>query len=314
MGESLGAGVWRFVVDVPHNRPRTVNVYGVDTGDGFVLVDVGWDEASWRSLVDGLRLAGARLSDVAGVVLTHGHPDHAGLAARIQNEVGCWVKAHPAEGRWMGDAAVRRRADNRARWPDLLGLPEPAVESMRERAERARAMAAPAVLDPLDDGGIVGGRLRAIRTAGHSPGHLCLVDRSGDVFSGDHVLPDLVSPLYLGVDSPNPLRDFFDGIERLEAPPPGRLLPGHGDPVTEPAARFAAVRAHYANRLRLLLAEIDPRDPSAVSPWVLAQRLPHRQQWTSMSSLTRTNAAIEVLALLRFAESAGLVAPLRPER
>ncbi|MFC5753315.1 MBL fold metallo-hydrolase, partial [Actinomadura rugatobispora] len=100
-------GVWRLPVVVERNVPPTVNVYAIESGGRFVLVDAGWDDTSLASLRDGLHALGAGLADVEGVVLTHGHPDHAGLAARLQEHTGCWVGAHRSSGLCISCSAAR---------------------------------------------------------------------------------------------------------------------------------------------------------------------------------------------------------------
>ena len=61
-----------------------VNVYALDDGDGWTIVDTGMDSrrtrAIWQGLLDG-PLAGR---PVTRVIVTHHHPDHIGLAGWFQ--------------------------------------------------------------------------------------------------------------------------------------------------------------------------------------------------------------------------------------
>lgn len=57
-------------------------VYAVESPRGPVLIDAGWHhEDAWTALRDGLGTFGIDVADVHGVVVTHFHPDHSGLAA-----------------------------------------------------------------------------------------------------------------------------------------------------------------------------------------------------------------------------------------
>jgi glyoxylase-like metal-dependent hydrolase (beta-lactamase superfamily II) len=103
-------GLWVIPVPIPINPLRYVLVHAFEsTGDGLVLVDAGWDTPeAWGGLTDGLATIGADVADVRGVLVTHIHPDHYGLAARVRSASGGWVALHPA------DAALRRLDAGRA--------------------------------------------------------------------------------------------------------------------------------------------------------------------------------------------------------
>ena len=68
-----------------------VNFYVIDHGDRLVLVDAGLP--AHRGQLDGLlSQLGRRPSDISAVLITHAHPDHLGLAARLQAGVVVQVK------------------------------------------------------------------------------------------------------------------------------------------------------------------------------------------------------------------------------
>ena len=65
-----------------------VNLYALDEGDGWALIDTGFDtkktRAIWQALFEG-PLAG---KPVTRVLVTHHHPDHVGLAGWFQTAFG----------------------------------------------------------------------------------------------------------------------------------------------------------------------------------------------------------------------------------
>src|SRR5262245_64954983 len=93
--ERVGAGLWSIPVPIPHNPMRYTLAYALESDDGFILVDAGWnDDTSWQALVTGLESAGASIGDIRGVLVTHFHADHLGLAGRVRDACGAWIAMH----------------------------------------------------------------------------------------------------------------------------------------------------------------------------------------------------------------------------
>ena len=94
--------------------------------------------------------------------------------------------------------------------------------------------------------------MTALWTPGHFGNHLCF--EVGDtVLSGDLVMgwaSSLVSP------PDGDLTQFMASCIRLRERLPGALLPGHGAPVTEPAARLDWLLAHRRMREAEILAAL----------------------------------------------------------
>ncbi|MEV4258993.1 MBL fold metallo-hydrolase, partial [Spirillospora sp. NPDC049652] len=113
---------------IPGNPLAYTLVYVLESRRGPVLVDAGWEhEDAWNALTDGLASFGLDVADVLGVVVTHHHPDHAGLAGRVREASGAWIAMHRADagivraframveedsGRaWIADSLRRAGAD-----------------------------------------------------------------------------------------------------------------------------------------------------------------------------------------------------------
>lgn len=102
---------------IPHNPLGYVRCYVLEAEGGLILVDPGWDDPDpYAVLMAGLAAIGAVPADISGVVVTHYHPDHGGLAGRIRQESGAWVAMHPADANRIASVArplqgllVRRR-------------------------------------------------------------------------------------------------------------------------------------------------------------------------------------------------------------
>lgn len=109
------------------------------------------------------------MDDLAMVICTHGHPDHAGGARELARS-GVEIRMHPAD------------ADSlRIGWRAALRQPS-----------RGRIFAAmtpePPVIVPMEDGDVlpVLGGLEVVHTPGHTPGSVCLYGaRDRILFVGD---------------------------------------------------------------------------------------------------------------------------------
>ncbi|MGW0880482.1 MBL fold metallo-hydrolase [Streptomyces sp. NPDC002671] len=310
-----GGGVRSVAVPIPDNPLGHTLVYVVATDRGPVLVDTGWDDpASWNALTAGLTACGTTVSDVYGVVITHHHPDHHGLSAKVREASSAWVAMHAAD-----TAVVRRTREARPeRWftymstkLEAAGAPEAHLAPLR--TPRPLPGLSPALPDreivPGELLDLPGRRLRAIWTPGHTPGHVCLhleeehpaqLPGHGRLFSGDHVLPE-ISPhigLYEDPDDAtetDPLGDYLDSLERVGRLKPAEVLPAHQYAFTDAPGRVRELLAHHADRLDGLLALLS----EPLTPWQLAQRMEWNRPWPEIPYGSRNIAVSEAEAHLR---------------
>src|SRR5215472_16854837 len=102
--ERVRPGLWSVPVPIPSNSLRYVFVYVFETDAGPFIVDAGWNtDDAFAALSDGLTQAGADITDVQGVLVTHIHPDHYGLAGRVREVSGAWIALHPADAALIQD-------------------------------------------------------------------------------------------------------------------------------------------------------------------------------------------------------------------
>ncbi|WP_424536029.1 MBL fold metallo-hydrolase [Sphaerisporangium viridialbum] len=310
----LGGGVWSVPVPIPGNPLGYTLVYAVESPAGPVLVDAGWNhEDAWLALRDGLATLGIDLRTVRGVVVTHHHPDHAGLAGRVREESGGWIAMHEADAalvrlihelaegphrNFQADMMRRAGAGSDADAVALSGRPDP-----------------PALPDvELRDGDLIdvpGRRLRTVWTPGHTPGHVCLHLEDADrLFTGDHVLPGITP--HIGIypydrTDLDPLGDFLTSLERVAGLGSVEALPAHEWTFPDAATRAAEIRAHHEDKLvqlRDLLAGLSPASPTI---WEVAERMTWNRPWSDLAPMQRGMAAGEAAAHLRTLEARGLI-------
>jgi glyoxylase-like metal-dependent hydrolase (beta-lactamase superfamily II) len=314
--EQLRAGLWSIPVPIPHNPLRyvTVHAFALD-GGGLGLLDTGWEsDEGWAALTDGLTAIGAGIGEVRGVLVSHLHFDHLGLARRVREASGAWIAMHPADATLVagwnsrdGAAAVAAEVEF------LVGLGADRAEAVSdvgpaEHMERFTRMAVPDRL--LEDGEVAdfpGWRMRAVHTPGHTPGHLCFAEEDTRLFfSGDHVLPRISPNISTGARGlADPLRDFLDSLAAVRDLDPAEVLPAHEWRFRGLDARVDALTAHHEVRLTELLTAIRTHPHS--TPWDLAAYLTWSRPWGQYERRMRIFAVTETDAHLRLLASRGLV-------
>ncbi|MEU5546072.1 MBL fold metallo-hydrolase [Streptomyces sioyaensis] len=317
-------GVWSIAVPIPDNPLGHTLVHLLETDRGPVLIDTGWDDPdSWDTLVAGVTACGFALTDLHGVLITHHHPDHHGLSAKVREASGAWLAMHAAD-----TAVVRRtREATPDRWLDHLiaklaaaGAPDGHLAPLRtaraggggRRMPGLRAALPDREIDPGELLDLPGRRLRAIWTPGHTPGHVCLhleeehparrTPGFGRLFSGDHLLPGITPHIGLYEDpaesageAADPLGDYLDSLERIGRLAPAEVLPAHQHAFTDAGGRVRTLLAHHEERLaqlRTLLSE--PR-----TAWQLAMAMEWNRPWEQIPYGSRTIAVSEAEAHLR---------------
>ncbi|MET7400597.1 MBL fold metallo-hydrolase [Dactylosporangium sp. NPDC005572] len=299
-------------VPIPDSPLRYVLVYVFEMPGGVVLVDAGWPaQESWDALVAGLAETGHGIADVRGVLVTHMHPDHHGLAGRVREASGAWIGMHPGEAEVLTNRPEPGWLAERDRqWLTERGA------GARDLAELARFPLDAGILESLvrPDRLVQDGdhplaptwQLRAVWTPGHTPGHLCFHDEpSGLLLSGDHVLPRISPNIAAQGGLADPLGDYLDSLDRVSALPHEEVLPAHEYRFAGLAERVAQLRRHHEARL----AEIErltAAEPGS-STWALAAGLTWSRSWAQTQGPMRRGAVSETLAHLVVLQRRGRV-------
>ncbi|PPF70617.1 MBL fold metallo-hydrolase [Clavibacter michiganensis] len=211
-----------------------VNAYLVEDDDGVTLVDTAFPD-TWPHLLRSLAAIGRTPDDVRAVVLTHGHFDHVGSAARAARELDVPVHVHPDDAGIARHPYSYRRERTPFAYPLRHGRAIPVVAAMAAAgALRVEGVdgTADIAAGPLE----VPGRPIAIPTPGHTDGHVALhlPDRDA-LLTGDALVT--LDP-YTGrtgcrivagaatADSGRALRS----LAALEETDARLVLPGHGAP------------------------------------------------------------------------------------
>lgn len=282
-------GVHQIKIPSPGGVPWQTNVYLLEGSDGHIMVDTGWDsqEALW-ALQEGVKAANLKLRDIKQVVITHIHPDHYGLSAKMKQICGAQVAIHRVDA----DLIFPRYKD----FNDLLkkigemlrqnGVPDDELPQLKEASlwmNKYVTTDLPEVR--LEDGDKIANdsfELEVLWTPGHSPGHVCLYERERKfLLSGDHVLFDTTPHVSFNPNSgSNPLGDYISSLKKLDRLKIHFTLPGHGPVFNALGLRVDGILAHHEERKGAIMRALNSGLQTA---YAIAQQIPWRAGGASVS-------------------------------
>jgi glyoxylase-like metal-dependent hydrolase (beta-lactamase superfamily II) len=234
--------VHRLPIDLPWPT-EPVNAYLVED-EPLTLLDTGPNlPEALAALERALAAHGRRVEDVERIVLTHQHIDHVGLASEVRRRSGAEVCAHALLVPWLARQPSHAERD-RAFTAELMkrgGVPAGVAEALLS-AERALDDRDPSVtvtreLREDDELEFAERRWRVLHAPGHSPFDTLFFDAErGELFSGDHLLPNISSNPVMTV-APNlppstpflALREYRASLRRTRELPAETVNPGHGE-------------------------------------------------------------------------------------
>jgi len=219
------AALPRDVIQVPLTRVRAHLALEPD----LALIDSGTPGSAPRILA-AIRTAGRDPGDLRRVVITHGHPDHAGSAAELAAS-GATILIHPADAGRM-----------RATWRDAVRSPS--------RGAMFAAMTPPLdAFEPIEDGDVLPilGGLRVVHTPGHTPGSVCLYGaRDRVLFVGDSLQRRFGRVSYASGLYSDDLAQARRSVKRLAALDVQTIVFSHFAALSEGAAEVLAALASRA--------------------------------------------------------------------
>jgi glyoxylase-like metal-dependent hydrolase (beta-lactamase superfamily II) len=238
-----------------------INLWVLDDGPGWCLVDTGINAAStravWEKLLDG------PLADrpITRVIVTHLHPDHVGLAGWLTARTG--ARLHMTRGEYLSARVLA--ADSAPPPPEALdfyraaGFDPVQLDNYAERFGRFGRLVSPlpityARLADNDELQIGGRRWQVLIGRGHSPEHACLYCAELNVLiAGDQALPTISPNVSVWPTEPhaNPLADWLESCRELpnRMPADVLVLPAHGRPYHGLGKRMARLITEHEEGL-----------------------------------------------------------------
>ncbi len=256
----VAPGIYQIYLPLPM-RPSIVNVYLVQSGDEWALIDTGMhSEDSIATLKASLQEVGCPLAAIRKLIATHHHADHFGASRAYKEMIGAEVYLNPLEAQRM------ERMQSSTPSPEALaffrshGIPLPdSPDALPAPGRYFGALYAPTRPDHdlLDEQVLhIGAReVHVVWTPGHTAGHCCFYFPQDKVLIvGDHLLPKItphVGVYYSGPD--NPLQDFLDSQQKVQKFDVELVLPAHGAVFKDHRHRAQQIIQHHKYRLQEIL-------------------------------------------------------------
>ncbi len=299
---ALGSGISQITLPLPFYAPKSVNAYVVEAGSSLLLIDCGVASPQGRAaLFSGLNELGYDPKSVDTLVISHLHPDHVGLAPRLVEEFGWRLVMH------------QRAAKMIDRYNDTPGLAARTIALAQRHGVSSEAFAAFIDIGPrpdwmpflsppdqvVEEGDLIpvgeGRHLEVIFTPGHEPSHICLRDsQTGNLFSGDHILPRITPLVAYDEDFDDVLGEFLDSLLKIERLGVKTTYPAHGDIVDHGSARAEQISLHHERRLIGMMEVVGAKGTSA---WQVMEQVfrPNLSPLDQRLALRETIAHLEYL-------------------
>ena len=241
-----------------------VNIYALDDGDGWTIIDTGMSTARSNAVWDSLLAGPLQGRPVTRVVLTHHHPDHVGRVGWFQSRGAELLATRTA---WLYARMLVLDVQDRPS-AEALEFLRRAGLSATELAQKAgeRPFNFADIVDPmplgfarLTEGSVLqaAGRSWTVRIGhGHAPEHATLWSDDGIILGGDQLLPGISANIGVYPTEPggDPLTDWLDSCRSFMplASDAQLVLPGHKLPFTGLPFRLTQmVENHESALLRL---------------------------------------------------------------
>ena len=265
-----------------------INLWLLDDGaEGCAAVDTGFalDEVklAWKSALEARHLTRS--------IVTHGHPDHLGLAAWLEQEYGAplWITQNEYTvaqliieqvGAYATQGMLDFFAEN--------GLDEARLDGLRQRGNSFRkgVPQLPRRFRRIFDRDVLrigDNDWRVIVGYGHAPEHASLYcEQLGILISGDMLLPRISTNVAVFSMTPydDPLSRFLTSIACfLDLPEDTLVLPSHGRPFHGIHERVRQLHEHHASRCEQLLAHCTtPKTAAELIPVIFERDIPDPHQ------------------------------------
>lgn len=257
-----------------------VNIYLIEDGDGYAVLDTGISDdvtrAHWRVLLSG-PLAGKRLTRL---IVTHFHPDHIGLAGWLCEEYGLPLLTSQTSYLMTINISLTPGALEAKPYQDFYLRHGMAPETARLVSTHGHAylsMVAPLPLTFLrlvaGDTLTIGKRqFRVFTGDGHAPEQIMLYLADEKIlFAADQVIAKITPNISVWAVDPegDPLGHYLRTVRLLEAhvPEDALVLPGHQLPFYGLHARCQELVLHHEDRCQMI-AEACASGPKTVADLV----------------------------------------------
>lgn len=309
-GKEVYEGIYWLRLPLPLALDH-INVWLLDEGDAWTLIDTGPSFRETREAWTGLFDTVIKSKPIKRLIVTHYHPDHIGLlkwlCERCTPEV-YMSKPTFAHAHRIFKSDFSGYAETLKTFCQYHDVPNPDFFSGFLSGGMYKRIVS-GIIDKyieIDDGTEIsmGGRTWcAIMSNGHARGHISFYcEGSGLLISGDQVLPRITSNVSLFEDDPdvNPLEEYLSSLQRIGTlPETTEIMPSHGRIFRGLQYRIKEIEDSHEERNNKILALCE----EPVSTRVLIDRIFERE----LDDLNWMLAFGETLAHIRYLEKQGRI-------
>jgi glyoxylase-like metal-dependent hydrolase (beta-lactamase superfamily II) len=269
-----------------------VNVFALDDGNGWTVIDTGLNTRKSREIWEGLLAGPLAAKPVNRVVATHHHPDHIGLAGWFQARGAELVTTRTA---WLMARMLTLDVQDRP-LPETLEFWGAAgmAKAMLDQRAGARPFNFADVVAPLPlgftrvaEGSTIhmGGRAWRVRIGdGHAPEQATFWSLSDNlVLGGDQLLASISPNLGVYATEPmaDPVGDWIASCQRFQpyAKPDQLVLPGHKLPFTGLPLRLSQMIGNHHEALARLMDHLATPRSAAECFLPLFKRVPGEAEY-----------------------------------
>ncbi len=333
LGETMSVadGVHWLRMPLPF-KLNHINLWLIEDGDGWVIVDTGIKRSEVQEAWERIFQDTMQGRPVTRVIVTHFHPDHAGLAGWLVERFDAPLLMPLTEwtfGRMLAMDGGEQTLQSYRRFYHRAGFTDEMMETVTRRLGGYGKNVAPipAAMHRIADSDeiLIGGKTwQVIVGRGHSPEHACLYCAELDVLiSGDQVLPKISPNVSVWPQEPDgrPLGLFMDSLRKIDAAIPGDplVLPSHNWPFRGLHARIADLLAHHEERLEETAAVLtEPMTGVDVLRHLFDRELDEHQTFFAIGeTLAHLHMLMDRGQAIRTADAAGVdryrLAPQEPQ-
>ena len=263
-----------------------INLYVIDEGDSWTLIDTGVHSPESISLWQGPLRHPMAAKPVSRILVTHWHPDHIGMAGWLAAQTGAplWI----TRTEWLMARMTRAEETTTFQAPAIsyfqrMGLSADKLQGLNSLGNHYESLTAPIPTEFVrmqagKDVTIGMDRWQVLIGRGHAPEHACLYCAERQLIIGGDILLPRISPI-VGIWPAEPeedaLSDFLTCLQEIRAvvDASALVLPSHNRPYTGVHTRIDDLTAHHDERLHTTRAACQQAMTAAAVSQVLFPRL-----------------------------------------
>jgi len=282
-----------------------INVYLIDDGDGWAVLDTGIGNEATRALWEAMASGAFAGRALTRLIVTHHHPDHIGLAGWLCERFDVPLLTSETAYLLCQNVSLSPGALEAKPYRDFYLRHGLDAESTRRVATNGHAYlrmvsGLPPTFERLVAGDTlkIGGRSFEVLTGnGHAPEQVMLYCAADNVFlAADQVLAKITPNISVWPVNPkgDPLGRYLHSLAEIKQrmPADALVLPGHQLPFRGLHTRADELIAHHEKRCALIAeaCRAAPRSAAELVPVLFTRQLdPHQMSFAFSETLAHIN-------------------------